>query len=282
MKPLRDEMMTSRRALLLLAFLLAFLILAALQECEGRGARTSRTSRQGHTRSTSAKRNTKSSSKFKLRKRKTFYSSVTRRQTLSKTRPFNERFKKRAAIGITVYTLLNSQVYIRNYKPYHETSNIVIPEHRALRIKKENYTVLAKDGSRCQNGSLTKYDGKNVLNITTKVTYEKAKTVVGSIRNIPAVNLTDTKQTNLTLSADAINNYIVNIETRIAFNQSILENKMFNATTSNGTVDLANCTIFLLESQAYVVVDDESFALKNKANFVLSLITLVVSIIGLK
>ena len=274
-------MMTSRRALLLLAFLLAFLILAALQECEGRGARTSRTSRQGHTRSTSAKRNTKSSPKFKLRKRKTFYSSVTRRQTLSKTRPFNERFKKRAAIGITVYTLLNSQVYIRNYKPYHETSNIVIPENRALRIKKENYTVLAKDGSRCQNGSLTKYDGKNVLNITTKVTYEKAKTVVGSIRNIPAVNLTDTKQTNLTLSADAIN-YIVNIETRIAFNQSILENKMFNATTSNGTVDLANCTIFLLESQAYVVVVDESFALKNKANFVLSLITLVVSIIGLK
>lgn len=282
MKRLRGEMKTSWRALLLLAILLVFLILTALEECDGKGARTSRQSR---TRSSSTRRKAKSSSKPKAtkhKKQKTFHSSVTRRQTLKKRQPvFNERFKKRAAIGVVTYTVLTSPIFFRNYKPYHEASNIIIPKHRALKIEKEKYTVLAKDGSRCQNGSLTKYDEKSILNITTKVTYEKAKTVVGSIKNIPAVKMTNTKQTNLTLSADAINDYIVNIETRIAFNQSILENKIVNATTPNGTVDLTNCTFFLYESQAYVVVD-ESFAFRNKANFFLSLFALIVSIIGLK
>lgn len=271
MEPLRDEMKVSWRALLLLAILFAFLILASLQDCEARGARSSRNSR---VRSSSKTKGKSSSSSSKPIKQKTFHSSVTRRQLkLAKKRPFNERFKTRAAIGITAYTLLNSPIHSGYYKPYHETSNIVIPKHRALKIAEENYTVLANDGSRCQEGKRVKYDEKNVVNITTKVTYTKAKLTAASI---PAVKMTDTKQTNLTLSADAIKDYIVNIETRIAFNESILE---ISGTASNGTVNLSNCTIFLYESQAYVV---ESFALKNKANLALSLLILFVSIVGLK
>ena len=127
-------------------------------------------------------------------KPKTFHSKVTYSQTQMKKSPFDKRFLVAAAAGSVTYALLTSPVYSGRYRPYYGSSNIAIPKHRALKIEKESYSVLSKSGSRCRDGNLTKYDENNVVNVTTKVSYEKAKHVVGA-KPIPTVEVTDTKHT---------------------------------------------------------------------------------------
>ena len=268
---LRQEMMASRKTLLILSILVAVLILAMLHETEARGSR----SRRSSTRATSkrkAKPPPSPNAPKPKPKPKTFHSKVTYSQTQVKKRPFDKRFLVAAAAATVTYTLLTSPVYSGRYRPYYGSSNIAIPKHRALKIEKESYSVLTKSGSPCRDGNLTKYDENNVVNVTTKVSYEKAKHVAGATKFKPirTIEVTDTKQTNLTLSAEAINDYVAKIEIRIAFNESILTNA-----TSNTTMDLANCTILKYESQAYVT---ESFAFRNKTSFVLFLFALFVSI----
>ena len=268
--------MTSRRTLFVVGILLAILILA-LHETEAKGSRSSRrSSRQSTSRSRKTQR-TPASSKPKP---KTFHSSVTHSQIRqTKKSPFNRRFIVAAAAGIVVYSLVvgpRPPVYSGRYRPYYETTNIVIPKHRALQIKQESYHVLTNDGSRnCSDGNLTKYDARNIVNVTTKVSYEKVNHVVATI---PPYESTDTKQTNLTVSAEAINNYVAMIEIRIAFNQSILTLNATSNTTANTTIDLTNCTIMVYKSKAYVVDYVESFAFRNEASFVLFLFALFVSI----
>ncbi len=269
---LRQEMMASRKTLLILSILIAVLILAMLHETEARGSRSRRTSSRVTNRKPKTKRVPSSNAPKPKPKSKTFHSKVTYSQTQVKKRPFDKRFLVAAAAGSVTYALLTSPVYSRRYRPYYGSSNIAIPKHRALKIEKESYSVLTKSGSRCQDGNLTKYDENNVVNVTTKVSYEKAKHVAGATKFKPIrpIEVTDTKQTNLTLSAEAINDYVAKIEIWIAFNESILTNA-----TSNTTMDLANCTILKYESQAYVT---ESFAFRNKTSFVLFLFALFVSI----
>jgi hypothetical protein len=259
-------MMTSRRTLFVVGILLAILILA-LHETEAKSKSRSRKTQR-----------TPASSKPK-KKPKTFHSSVTHSQIRqTKKKPFNKRFIVAAAAGIVLYSLVvgpRPPVYSGRYRPYYETTNIVIPKHRALQIKQESYHVLTNDGSRnCSDGNLTKYDARNIVNVTTKVSYEKVNHVV-AVDTIPPYESTDTKQTNLTVSAEAINNYVAMIEIRIAFNQSILTLNATSNTTANTTIDLTNCTIMVYKSKAYVV---ESFAFRNEASFVLFLFALFVSI----
>ncbi|CAB4016571.1 Hypothetical predicted protein [Paramuricea clavata] len=266
-------MMTSRRTLLVVGILLAILILA-LHETEAKGSRSSRSSRQSTNRSRKTQRKPASSSSKP--KPKTFHSSVTHSQIRqTKKNPFNKRFIVAAATATVVYNLVVAPVYSGRYRPYYETTNIVIPKHRALQIKQESYHVSTNNGSRCSDGNLTKYDARNIVNVTTKVSYEKAKHVV-AVDTIPPHESTGTKQTNLTVSAEAINNYVAMIEIRIAFNHSILTLNATSNTTANTTIDLTDCTIMVYESIAYVV---ESFAFRNEASFVLFLFAFFVSIL---
>jgi hypothetical protein len=251
--------MAALKVLLCLGVISAILLMETVHEMEAKGSRRT-SSRRTSSRTTSRKQKTKSVSAPKP-KQKTFHSSVAYSKiTQGPRKPFNARLKPRlgvlAASGAVAYTLLNSPVYNGRYRPYHESSNIVIPKHRAVRVGNETYKVVTKNGFGCKNGELAKYNEDSVVNVTTEVSYEKVK----GAKDIPPIKMTDTKRTNLTLSPDAINDYVTKIEIRISFNQSILTNATSNAT------DFTNCTIMQYESYAYVV---ESFALRNEINFVL-------------
>ena len=264
--------MASAKVLLCLGFFLAILILATIHEIEAKGSRRSLSSRKSSSRSIYRKSSSNhvkaSNSKPKP---KTFHSSVTRSQIQGK-KPFNKRFSYYAATGLLIYGLATSPVYSGQYRPYYESSNIVIPKHRAIRIANETYKVVTKNNLNCTDGNLTKYAEDKVINVTTKVSYEKP--VKESIKMISPLTITDPKRTNLTLSANATNGYITKIEIRIDFNQSILTNA-----TSN-TTDLTNCTIMQYESYAYVVAI-ESFSSRNEANFVFCQFALFLGIIVL-
>ena len=254
--------MASPKVLLCFGFFLAILIIATIRESEAKGSRTSRSSRKTSSRRTISRKRISNS------KHKTFHSSVSRSQIQGKKKPFNKRFPPYAAAGLLTYSVVKSPVYGGHYRPYHDSSNIVIPKHRAVRIVNETYKVVARnDQSSCKDGNLTKYEQDKVVNVTTKVSYVKTKE---SVKVIPPLTTTDPNQTNLTLSANAIKDYIAKIEIQIGFNQSILTNA-----TSN-TTDLTNCMVLQYQSYAYVV---ESLSSSNKVNFVLCQFALFLGII---
>ena len=253
--------MASRKKLLVWSIVFIIVVLAIIQETSGKGARSSRSRVTKKTKTKTQKTSTRREQASVV---KTFHSSVSYKQTKTKTTPFKNRFLTAAAFGVVSYSLLNNPIYSRHYRPFYETSNIAIPKRRALRIKTEKYTVETKNGSQCLNGNLTQYDKRKMVNVITTISYVKVSNK--TVKSIPSVvNYTGTIQTNLSVSADAINDYVTNIEIRITFNETVLENA-----TPNTTMDLTNCTVLVYKSEAYVV---ESSAFKKKLSFVLLLLT---------
>lgn len=192
----------------------------------------------------------------------TFRSNVIKSQV--KTVP--KTFVGAAVAGVVVYSLLRSPLHSERYSPYHG-SYVVIPKKRALRIKEEEYKVENADGTSCTTGNLTRDDTQNVLNVTTKVSYEVEAGKFG-IPPIPQQEYSGLETSKVTVSSEALDNYIVTIETRTQFNESVVDGSS------------ENCTVVTTKTKAYLLTmydtNPNSSAFRNAVNLVVILVSIIV------
>ena len=139
---------------------------------------------------------------------------------------FRTRFLTGAVSGALVYSYLYSanRAYSGVYTPY-ETSNLLIPQKRALRIAREKYRVQTVEGIDCTSGTLKEDYASSIKNVTTKVAYRIPQRTFETTTSRPSV-------TNLNLADEtALESYPISIETHSEYERSLMvESSQINCT----------------------------------------------------
>ena len=191
-----------------------------------------RTTRRTTTRRTTTQRTRRTSSTPKITANtplpvKSYTSSILKSQAVNPTyqHSFRTRFLTGAVSGVLVYSYLYSvnRAYSGVYTPY-ETSNLLIPQKRALRIAREEYRVQTAEGIDCIGGTLREEYATLIKNVTTKIVYQTSKNFETTVSSpsVTNVNLTDEK---------TVESFPVNIETHAEYERSLMiESSYVNCT----------------------------------------------------
>ena len=157
-----------------------------------------------------------------------YTSSIIRSQALNPRyqSSFRTRFITGAVSGALVYSYLYSanRAYSGVYTPY-ETSHLLIPQRRALRIAREEYRIQTAEGIDCTSGTLREDYADSIKNVTTKIAYRipqrNFETIV-SHQSASNVSLADEK---------AVESYPVYIKVYSEYKRSlIVESSEINCT----------------------------------------------------
>ena len=200
-------------------FLIRVMICLLLLHCivQGFRRRTGRRTTTRRTRRTSSKPKITASTPLAVT---SYSSSIIRSQALNPRyqNSFRTRFLTGAVSGALVYSYLYSanRAYSGVYTPY-ETSNLLIPQRRALRIASEEYRVQTTDGIHCTSGTLRDdYAATSIKNVTTNIAYRTPQQNFETTETRPSV-------TNVNLADEtSVESYPMNIETRSEYERSLM------------------------------------------------------------
>ena len=247
--------MASRRLFVVLVIFISVLLLQCLHDVEARGGRGGRSR---STQRSSFEGSRRHPVQRKQRIPTNTYSSKVSRNRLIKPenrKTFQQRFVQNAVLGVVGFRLYSDLVYGHDYAPYN-SSYIIIPTNRALRIVNEEYRVKKENGENCTEGNLTRNHPKNVLMVTTNVSYKEGREANTSVTN-------STRTTVNLMSCGSLDGCVVNVETRTRYNESIIDG-------NSGK----NCTVMLMKTQGYIVEISDLATCCNALGFTMSLISL--------
>ena len=168
-----------------------------------------------------------------------YTSSILRSQALNPKyqRSFRTRFRTEAVSGVLTYSYLYSanRAYSGVYTPY-ETSHLLIPQRRALRIAREEYRIQTAEGSNCNSGTLREDYANLIKNVTTKIVYripQRNFETISSRSSASNVNLADEK---------AVESYPVNIKIYSEYERSLMVDSF-----------QVNCTEIVCNVEAHMI-----------------------------
>ena len=168
-----------------------------------------------------------------------YTSSIVKSQALNPRyqSSFRTRFLTGAVSGALVYSYLYSanRAYSGVYTPY-ETSHLLIPQRRALRIAWEEYRVQTAEGIYCTSGTLREDYANLIKNVTTKVAYripQRNLETIASRHSASNVSLADEK---------AVESYPVDIKIYSEYERSLMVES-----------SQVNCTEIVCNVEAYMI-----------------------------